>query len=241
MPVQDHDRSLEVRLAAAGVALLAVLIPFGLVAIWVIGDWSPLHTLDQQVTDALHTVAVDRPGLVRFMLFWSVVFGPNGWRLAALVLVVILFRRRALRLAWWIVITMTVGGVLAAVLKLLVGRNRPDLLNPVAEAAGYSFPSGHALNAALGAGVLLLALLSLFRDRRGLRVGLWAAAVLLPLVTGLFRIVLGVHWTSDVVGGWLLGAAVVAGTAAAFEGWRWRRGRARTSMAAEGVEPEMRG
>ncbi|GAB3951108.1 hypothetical protein GCM10027614_52560 [Micromonospora vulcania] len=44
-------------------------------------------------------------------------------------------------------------------LKLLVGRDRPDLLDPVARAAGYSFPSGHALNATLAAGVLLLVFL----------------------------------------------------------------------------------
>ncbi|GGL15409.1 phosphatase PAP2 family protein [Mangrovihabitans endophyticus] len=241
MPVQDRDRSLGLRLAAAAALTLAVLVPSALLSIWVIGDWGPLHHLDAGVTDALHSVAEGHAALVRFMLVWSVVFDPNAWRLAALVLVIILFRRGAPRLAWWIVVTMAVGGVLAAGLKLLVGRHRPDLLNPVAQAAGFSFPSGHALNAALGAGVLLLVLLSLIPDRPRLRIALWVAALVLPLITGLCRIGLGVHWTSDVLAGWLMGVAVVAVTAGVFDGWRHRTGRRHATMSREGVDPGARG
>jgi undecaprenyl-diphosphatase len=109
----------------------------------------------------------------------------------------------------------------------------------VARAAGFSFPSGHALNATLAAGVLLLVLLPYTRDRRPLRWALWAAALLIAVVTGLSRIALGVHWTSDVLAGWLLGVAVVAATSAAFATWRNRTGRRPTRTAREGVEPEL--
>jgi membrane-associated phospholipid phosphatase len=111
---------------------------------------------------------------------------------------------------------MTAGGVLGVVLKLLVGRHRPDLLDPVARASGYSFPSGHALNNALAASVFLLVLLPVFPRKRAF---LWAGAIVIPLITGLSRIGLGVHWTSDVVAGWLLGVAVTAVTAWAYLGW----------------------
>jgi undecaprenyl-diphosphatase len=45
---------------------------------------------------------------------------------------------------------------------------------------------------------------------------LWIAAVLVPFVTGLSRVALGVHWASDVVAGWLFGLAIVAVTAAGY-------------------------
>jgi membrane-associated phospholipid phosphatase len=234
----DPDRSLGLRLTLAATAAFLVLVPFALLALLVLGAWPPLHRLDAAVTDALHGYALDHPAWVRAMSLWTDVFAPNPLRVGAALLVAWLLYRRAPRLALWVITTMTVGGLLGPLLKLLVGRHRPDLLDPVARAAGYSFPSGHALNATLAAGVLLLVFLPYVRGRPGLRGALWTAAVLLAVVTGLSRIALGVHWTSDVVGGWLLGTAVVAATAAAFTTWRTRIGHpVRTTR--EGVEPEL--
>ena len=113
------------------------------------------------------------------------------------------------------------------------------MLNPVAEAAGYSFPSGHADNAALASAVFLLVLLPFLRERTGLRIALWVAVIVIPIVTGLCRIGLGVHWTSDVVAGWLLGIATVAAMTVAYENWRARQGRRDISVTEEGVEPEV--
>src|SRR3954464_9016096 len=93
--------------------------------------------------------AVGHAGWVRFMDVWSLVFAPTVFRVAAAALVVWLWRRGAGRTALWVAVTMITGGVLGVVLKLLFGRHRPDLLDPVAHAPGYSFPSGHALTSAL--------------------------------------------------------------------------------------------
>jgi undecaprenyl-diphosphatase len=213
----DANGRLGLRLTVAAVAAFLLLVPFALLAVLVVGEWAPLHRLDLAVTDALHNDVTSHPGVVRAMVIWCYVFDPNSLRVAALVLALWLIRRRARRMALWVVTTMAVGGILGAVLKLLVGRNRPELLDPVARAAGYSFPSGHALNAALAAGVFLVVFLPLVR--RG-RVWLWVAAIIVVGVTGFCRIALGVHWTSDVVGGWILGVAVVAATSAAFATWR---------------------
>jgi undecaprenyl-diphosphatase len=68
---------------------------------------------------------------------------------------------------------------------------------------------------------------------------LWAVAIVIPLITGVSRVGLGVHWTSDVVAGWLLGVAVVAATTAGFEAWRGRVGRRKVDVTGEGVEPEI--
>ncbi|MGC5017538.1 phosphatase PAP2 family protein [Micromonospora sp. DT47] len=235
----DRDHSLGLRLTIASAAAFLVLVPFALLAVLVVGAWPPLHDLDAAVTHVLHRYALDHPVWVRVMSLWTDVFAPNPLRAATLVVVVWLWRRQARRPALWVVTTMAVGGALGPLLKLLVGRNRPDLLDPVARAAGFSFPSGHTLNATLAAGVLLLVFLPFTRGRPVARVALWSAAVLIAVVTGLSRIALGVHWTSDVLGGWLLGTAVVAATTAAFTTWRERTGRPAGHPTAEGVEPEL--
>ncbi|WP_436530360.1 phosphatase PAP2 family protein [Actinoplanes sp. HUAS TT8] len=216
-----HEREIALGIRTTEAAGLAVglLVPFGGIAALVAGKARGLRGLDTHVADRLHEMAAGHPELVDAMLWWSFWLHPNTWRIAAVVLAIWLARRRETMLAWWAVATMTAGGVLGGVLKLLFGRHRPDFLDPVARATGYSFPSGHALNAALGAAVFLLVLLPRTRGRVK-RAGLVAAAVGLPLVTAYARIALGVHWTSDVVAGLLLGVAVPAVTVAVFQGRR---------------------
>jgi undecaprenyl-diphosphatase len=235
---QDH--SLEVRLTVAAAGAVALLVPFALLAALVVGNVGWMHRLDRAVTERLNDFALDHPAWVHSMAIWSNVFDPWVWRVGAVVLIIWLVRHGDRSLAWWVAITMAAGGLLGVLLKLLVGRHRPDLLEPVARAAGYAFPSGHALNNALAAAVFLLILLPLARGRPGLRAVLWTAAVLVPLLTALSRVALGVHWTSDVLAGLLLGVAVVAATAAAFLAWRGgaRRGGARrqTHVATDGLE-----
>ncbi|AEV86053.1 phosphatidic acid phosphatase [Actinoplanes sp. SE50] len=214
-------QSLGVRTTQAVGAALGLLVPFGGIAALVAGKWSGLREIDTQVADRLHEAALGHAALVDALAWWSLAFDPNTWRAAALVLAIWLVRRRERMLAWWVVATMAAGGALGGVLKLLFGRHRPDLLDPVARATGYSFPSGHALNNALGAAVFLLVLLPRTRGRAK-RAALVTAAVAIPLITAYTRVALGVHWTSDVVAGLLLGAAVPAITVAVFQRRRVR-------------------
>lgn len=210
-----HDaRGLRLTLVAAATVL--VLAPFTLTLL-VLASWSPLRRLDRTVTEALVGYGSQHPAWASALNVWTDVFGPMPLRLGALVLVGWLARHQARQLALWVAVTMTVGGLLGPLLKLLVGRPRPEV--PLTQAVGLAFPSGHALNAALAAGVLLV----VFRPRAGRyakRCAVWAAALLLAVVTGFSRVALGVHWSSDVLAGWLLGAAVVAATAAGFTVWR---------------------
>ncbi|WP_431727946.1 phosphatase PAP2 family protein [Verrucosispora sp. TAA-831] len=193
---------------------LSMLVPFALLAMLVAGGWSPLRRLDAAITADLHGFARDHPAWVSVMSLWTDVFAPMPLRAGALCLVVWLAYRGARRLAVWVTTTMVLGGLLGPLLKLVVGRPRPDLPEPVALAPGLSFPSGHALNAALAAGVLLVVFLP--RVWSAGRATVWSAALAIALVTGFSRVALGVHWTSDVVAGWLLGAAVVTATTVAF-------------------------
>ncbi|MEV6348725.1 phosphatase PAP2 family protein [Actinoplanes sp. NPDC051851] len=213
----EQEVSLGVRTTVAAVGAPGLLVPFGMIAALVVGRSGGLHAMDAHVTERLHRLALDHPVLTDSMVWWSLVFSPNAWRAGALGLIVWLVKRRHARTAaFWVAATMTAGGVLGGVLKLLFGRHRPDLLDPVARATGFSFPSGHALNCALGAVVFLLVLLPEVRERPLAKAALWCAAIGVPLVTGFTRVAIGVHWTSDVVAGWLLGVAVPAVTVVIF-------------------------
>ncbi len=95
---------------------------------------------------------------------------------------------------------------------------------PVAHAPGNSFPSGHALGSFVVYGALLLVFLPAMAPRwrkpaRSPSSPCWSWPI------GLTRIALGVHFVSDVLGGWLLGAAWLGVTAYAFRLWRRERGR----------------
>jgi undecaprenyl-diphosphatase len=92
------------------------------------------------------------------------------------------------------------------VLKELVGRSRPDLWPLPDTVSEYSFPSGHAANTAALAGALLLIL----HSRRAWVVGLLVAAVGL---VGLSQLVLGRHYPSDLLAGWLWAAGWISSLA----------------------------
>ena len=95
-------------------------------------------------------------------------------------------------------------------LKLLVDRPRPQYLLAGHPPESLSFPSGHALSAAIFGGLLILLVVELVPSR-SLRRGLQAAILLLVLAIGASRVYLGLHWPSDVIGGYLFGVAMLSG------------------------------
>lgn len=111
-------------------------------------------------------------------------------------------------------------------LKALFGIERPGLDYRAVEAINASFPSGHAMLSAV-VFLTLGALGARFAQRKRLKALALGAAVLLSLLVGLSRVYLGVHWASDVLAGWSVGAAwAMACWLAAFAWTRWRGTRA---------------
>lgn len=102
-------------------------------------------------------------------------------------------------------------------LKELAVRPRPDAALALVNETGYAFPSGHAVFAAafFGALIVLLSRRNGLDDRPALRVTLQAALALVIMAVGASRVYLGVHWPSDVVGGFLFGAVYLAALVAA--------------------------
>ena len=231
-----HRLRLRPRLALAALAAFVIAVPVTLLTLAVRSGWGPVHQLDLWVADYLHGAVGSRPALLSLLLVVQDVLHPRVFRAAVAVLVVVLFVRGARRLAWWAAITMAAGSFLGLALKLLVARTRPSFDLPLDTAPGYSFPSGHALNSAVGVLVLVLALVPVVRGTRS-RLMLWLAGAFVIGLTGFDRIGLGVHYLSDVVAGWLVAGALVTATVAAFETWRRDVGRPPHDPL-EGVDPE---
>ncbi|MGK5731751.1 phosphatase PAP2 family protein [Streptomyces sp. URMC 124] len=196
-----------------GLALAAV---FGVLLALVAGAWEPLVSLDRHVADGLHPVAVEHRGwtrCVRVLSDW--LWDPWTMRAALALAVLWLLRRRDLLSAAWIAGTSALGTALQQGIKAAVGRARPSWPDPVATAHYAAFPSGHALSATVACGLLVWLLWRYGARARGLGAAAAAAAVSV-LGVGLTRLYLGVHWASDVLGGWLLGAALVAASVGLF-------------------------
>lgn len=97
------------------------------------------------------------------------------------------------------------GAMLGVALKALFVRARPDMVPHLVLVDSASFPSGHALNSAL-VYLTLATLLARAQPVRRVRIYLLSVALVLTLLIGISRVYLGVHWPSDVVAGWAVGA-----------------------------------
>jgi diacylglycerol kinase (ATP) len=194
--------------AAAGLATAAVaVVLFAWIARGAVGrEWREWDTAILNAEYARANPTLDRLAIVAT---WP----GNAWGtvlITAVCLTGFLWRKHYLTAATFAAV---VGGVelLEVLLKPLFGNARPDLFPRSVEAAGYSFPSGHALR---GVGMFgFLAALCVLRGWQRGRFGWWVLAVgCTGLAAGVCwsRVYLGVHWPTDVIAGAVAAAAWVA-------------------------------
>jgi len=168
---------------------------------------------DAAVRNAVHGWA--SPGLTFAMkgvtqLGFAPVFIAAGllavWRLAAA------GRRRA---AVFLAVSSLGGEALVQILKLLIHRPRPEAFFGYPVPPNYSFPSGHATMACCLYGVLCAILAARLRSHFA-KTLVWALAVALAASIGFSRVYLGVHYPSDVLGGYAVAAAWIAAVRAGY-------------------------
>lgn len=145
--------------------------------------------------NGLRTVMLDLTALGNGVTLTIVVILVTGYLAVA--------GRRSL--AIFLAAQVVVGTSLVAIMKALVGRDRPDVVTHLVDVSSASFPSGHAADSAI---VYLSLAMLIARVTQGgaARLYVFAAAMALTLCIGLSRIYLGVHWPSDVLAGWAIGA-----------------------------------
>jgi undecaprenyl-diphosphatase len=220
---------ITVTAAAAVFAVLLVLVRL---------QWAPLESADRSAAANLNRLIASHRTLVTVVktITW---LGSGGvlWTVIGAAAIVLAIRRRW-RLAAYLLVTGAGALVLDPVLKSLVGRLRPVVAHPIAYGTGDSFPSGHALGSIVCYGAILLVFLPAARGRW--RPALITVIVALAALIGISRILLGVHYLSDVLGAWALGITWLGLTAFAFELTRSAAGQPVTNPVTEGLEPEAR-
>lgn len=230
----DPESRYGLRLTLFALALVLVAVPFGLLLDQVVRD-GPLIRLDTAAANNLHDWVGGSPGTVLALKVVSFTGSPPWIAVMVVAAVGFTLRRRRVRLAVFLVVTTITGGIIDTIVKVAVDRDRPSLEDPIATAHGKSFPSGHSMSATIAYGALLLVLLPALPERA--RRPAVAAAVVVVLAVGFSRLALGVHFISDVVGGYALGLAWLAASTAAFSVWRVEQGRPAVEPM-EGLEPE---
>jgi undecaprenyl-diphosphatase len=175
----------------------------GFLALALIVNGQGYVAFDQSVIDAVQGLPI--PSAV-----WEAITAAGGVALIPIGIALVgwLLLRRQYRLALVVAVALIGGTLFTEAVKQLVERPRPPG-QPVVFAPGYSFPSGHTLNGTVTYGlVAFVAWRSALplASRRAIVGGL----VALIAAVGLSRIALGVHYPSDVLAGWLAGAAIVA-------------------------------
>jgi undecaprenyl-diphosphatase len=231
----DPTERYGLRLTLVGVAIVLVAVPFSTLLFQVLAK-GPLTRADGAVANAMNARVHDHHWAVVLLEGVSWLGRPPLLAVLVVVAIVYVHRRGQRRLVLFLLVTPLGGGIVDTLVKALVDRPRPIVDHPVVTAFGKSFPSGHAMSATVTYGALLLVFLpALAPARRRLAL---AATTALVLAVGMSRLLLGVHFVSDVVGGYVLGLAWLAGAVAAFETWRVDEGRRPAHPLDEGIEPE---
>ncbi len=126
-----------------------------------------------------------------------------------LTLVVLLFAGFLLlqgrrRLALLLLAAVVGGALLTQALKFVYGRVRPETVPHLMEETGASFPSGHSTLSAV-VYLTLGSILSTPQRRLAVRIHIYASALFISLLVGMTRVLLGVHYPTDVLAGWCVG------------------------------------
>jgi undecaprenyl-diphosphatase len=195
---------------ALGLALTAQL------AVLAAAGWA-FGSLLQDVLGGDDAIRIDHP-VVRYLTEHRTAWLTTAMRdvswlgstvvLVPLVVVIGVWARNRTR-SWAVLarLALSLGGAIALydLIKPLVGRPRPHVGQLVSTATGYAFPSGHATQTAAVA-VTLAALAATLNGSCARKFAIWTTAALVCLLVGFSRIYLGVHWPTDVLAGYALGA-----------------------------------
>lgn len=181
---------------------VVMLLIFGALA-YAVASHEPL-TFDQRVAAWFYARRI--PWLST--LLTAITYSANWQAITGICIVLLALPRTRLRYGFPLALCSIVSTIAYEVFKRVFERARPDLSLHLIQQGGFSFPSGHAMTSLVFASVLMLLLQLEFRGKR--ERSIWTAAILLwILLIGASRVYLGVHYPTDILGGWSLGIFIV--------------------------------
>ncbi len=185
-----RSRAAQWRFAIALIALTSIWLAMLITG----GGW-----LDRQIYEALY--AGQRPRLMTLARVITALGEPTVLIAASAVAAWWLWRAGHRHLPFALIAITLIGRGISEVQKYWIARARPDLEAHLVVVKTSSFPSGHATSSMIFYLTLALAVTAGTRWHRPVAAG----AILLSLLIGTSRVMLGVHWPSDVIGGWSFG------------------------------------
>lgn len=223
------------RITLLAIAVVLVAVPFATLLFQVLAK-GPLTRIDGDIANQLNDRVHDSPLAIEALEAISWLGRPPWFTFVIGIGVIYAWRRGRRRLVAFLLVSSIGGGLVDTVVKVAVNRPRPIVDHPVHTAFGKSFPSGHSMSSVVCYGALLLVFLpAVPRARRWLAI---AVTTVLIIAIGTSRLFLGVHFVSDVIGGFVLGLAWLLGAVALFEVWRVEEGKRPSTPLEEGLEPE---
>lgn len=180
---------------------IIILIVFGWIAQLVSGQ--RIAAFDNKITDAVRSVHSDT------MTFWMKGFTELGSEIFVILMIVVFAAALAVigyrrELIFYLGVIGS-SALLNLLLKVIFQRARPDI-DRIVEASGFSFPSGHSMSAFTLYGMTIYFLWKHLKYR-WMRTAVILIGTVIIAMIGISRIYLGVHYPSDVIGGYLVSAA----------------------------------
>ena len=174
-----------------------------------------LHAFDETVLLALRVPGnladpIGGPQVEVAMRDLTALGGITVLSLISLAVMVYLVLRRQVASAGLLALAIVGGQGISHLAKAGFSRPRPELVPHDVAVSTASFPSGHSMMAAV-VYLTLAVMLARVEKRRRIRVFYLSVAAILAMLVGVSRVYLGVHWPSDVLAGWSLGAAWALG------------------------------
>jgi membrane-associated phospholipid phosphatase len=195
--------------AAIGMAVVVGLTAGGAAIYDGVAEHDGVAGLDQPVLN--DAIALRTATNTRLLTWFTHLGGPLGMTIiASLITVAMVWRWRSRTPLILMLIAVAGSLAMTTVGKAVVGRARPPLSEAVPPYEyAFSFPSGHALNSTVIAGMVAYLVIRRLKTQWA-RVLSVVLAVLWAVAMGLSRVFLGHHWLTDVMFGWLIGAAWLA-------------------------------